>query len=560
MKLYRFRKHPADALVDDSQTLHRWKTSSGQLPLVDEKHGSELDHHAAEYEFINHFARDKAEQETHRAYADKHHREAAIHHYRGMRAANGSGDTDEAALHSAAYRLHMAKLKEDPEAHTVPNWLTEGMNVKKNMGDLPQWAQIKLLKMAVENLAKNEEAKPVACPDCSGSGRHRETGDDCPKCEGWGTYLDWQPSPDPPPAAPVKESDFVDYDPRSPLANYKVPEPLTSPEPPDFNNVDQLRMYFGDKVPADFDPRSAVHFGKLLASLDPDERQYLEYNMFEHDRWRSRKHPKLPPQTGPSLVHKSEVLHWWFEQLGPSVIAEASELLKKDYIKLTLLKASVIPFPTERAQATVVPEAERTGKVIPIVPPVKQMHDAFLGMDDQSLIEALSHYEKYPEDDLKVPDSPYHESHLARHAFQQRKLQSQPQVPVKPTSFLQRLKQKFTKPTEKAEKKPEPQDEDRRKKDTNSFSGAPKREDDDAWSVVPKNYKPVQMKAEKEPLEKWFGYDEIKAPKKKPYMGRKPLDRERAPGQPGANKHGAGVQADKKKEANKQAARKWKDE
>jgi hypothetical protein len=555
MKLYRYRKHPADALVDDSQTLHRWKTSEGQLPLVDDKHGAELDHGAAEFEFINHFARDKAEQEVYGKYAGPHHREAAIHHYRGMLAANGSGDLDEAALHSAAYRLHMAKLKEDPEGHTVPDWITEGMKpgVKKSMGDLPQWAQVNLLKIAIQNLSKaDEEAKPIACPKCNGSGSNRETNEDCQQCEGWGTILDWQVSPDPPPAEPVKDSDFV-----TPKYS-KLPEP----EPPNFNDVDQLRMYYGEKISPDFDPRSAAHFGKLIASLDPDERQHLEYNLFEHDRWRNRQNPKLPPATGPSLAQKSEVLHRWFEALGRPVIEEAAELLKKDYIKLTLLKASVIPFPTDRAKATVVPEAERAGEVVPLRPQradtAMMYHDKFRGMDDQTLIDLLNHYEQHPEDDLKIPDSPYHESHIARHAYNNRPKPSSTKsklelvssmnqagmINEKP-SFLQRLKAKFTKPTEKKEKEPEEGQEDRRKRDTNSFKGKPHRQEDKSWAVVPEEYEPVKMKSEKKP---------------KPYMGRKPLDRERAPGQPGANKHGAGVQKDKKKEENKNAAREWKDE
>ena len=547
MKLYRFRKHPADALVDDSQTLHRWKTSTGQLPMVDAKHSAELDHKAGEFEFINHYTRDRAEQDSHKKYSDPHHREAAIHHARGMMAANGSGDKEEAALHSAVFELHMNKLGEKTDGPTFPDWITEGMkNVKKNMADLPQWAQVKLLKMAVENLSKaNEEAKPVSCPDCSGSGRHSETGDDCPKCEGWGTYLDWQPSPDPPPAAPVKATDFV------PQTTAKVP--LQSPVPPNWNNVDSLRNYFGDKVPADFDPKNARHFAALVASLDPDEREFLERTLFSHDRWRSREPRNLPPATGPSLG-KAEVLHWWFEQLGEPVLQEVADLLKKDFIKLTLLKAAVIPFPVKRAQEAVVPPAERAGKVVgsiapkpqaPAVDPRNNVHPmerAFQEMDDKSLIDTLRHYDRFPEDNLPVHGTPGSEKDFAAREFQKRSsavgYKYAPNNQAKKLSFLHRIKNKFI----KEEKNPQ---EERRVKDTDDFKGAPRRENDDPWRVTPSGYKPVQMKAEK---------------KAKQYTGRDAgiLASRKAPGAEGADKHGVGVHKDKKKEAAKNAARKWK--
>jgi hypothetical protein len=192
-----------------------------------------------------------------------------------------------------------------------------------------------------------------------------------------------------------------------------------------------------------------------------------------------------------------------------------------------LVKGDVIPFPADRAKAAVVPVEQRNGKVAGTILPHR-----LRGQDDASLNSRL---------DAVPPNEPH----------------TPAPAPMKGMSFLQRLKHKQQAaapkghtsaadanppPTLKAEDKPEEKKDDRRKKDSDDFKGAPKREEDDIWRTTPPKYEP------------WMASEPSPA---KPYMGRKPLDNEKAPGVPGAGNR-ATVIPDKKKKGNKEAARKWK--
>lgn len=84
------------------------------------EHGPELDQRAAELEFKERMHRDAAEAQAYREYRKKHHTAAAAHHLRGMKAAQGSGDMDEARKHGAMYELHMSKLGDDPWREPSP--------------------------------------------------------------------------------------------------------------------------------------------------------------------------------------------------------------------------------------------------------------------------------------------------------------------------------------------------------------------------------------------------------------------------------------------------------
>jgi hypothetical protein len=266
-------------------------------------------------------------------------------------------------------------------------------------------------------MKKDEIGVPVDCPDCSGSGKHPETQEECKGCGGWGSTMDWKIA-EPPLAHPVSPTA---YD--SPLVSI-----------PDFNNVEQLRELFGDKVPQDFDPKNARHFGQFLARLDPEQREFVADYLFSHDQKNAGK--GVPPTTGSSLKRSEQAIHWYFDQLGEEVLQRAADMLSYEYVK------------------------------------AKLMHKA---------------------------EGRLEEEREAR--------------------------------------------EERRRRHTNNFEGKPKREEDDAWSVVPKNYKPIAMKNEK-----------------KPYMGRdEGIRRSKLPpGAPGADKAGVGIHNDKKKEADKKKARKFK--
>lgn len=82
--------------------------------ILDASHASELTQRAAELEFKERLHRDAAETQAYREYHRKHVLAAAAHHLRGLKAAQATGDMDEARKHGAMYEMHMGKLGLDP--------------------------------------------------------------------------------------------------------------------------------------------------------------------------------------------------------------------------------------------------------------------------------------------------------------------------------------------------------------------------------------------------------------------------------------------------------------
>lgn len=86
---------------------------------------------------------------------------------------------------------------------------------------------------------------------------------------------------------------------------YKKDEkpPMSPPnygnEPINYNNVEQLRAVFGEAVPKDFHPANAAHWGQFINSLSPAQKHFVMKTLFEHDRWASKQGMK--PATGPAL-------------------------------------------------------------------------------------------------------------------------------------------------------------------------------------------------------------------------------------------------------------------
>jgi hypothetical protein len=81
--------------------------------IAQENHAEDLEHRAALHEFEGGHPRSEAERMAYDDYAQEHHEQAAAHHLRGMRAAQGSGDMDESRKHGIAYALHMGALNLD---------------------------------------------------------------------------------------------------------------------------------------------------------------------------------------------------------------------------------------------------------------------------------------------------------------------------------------------------------------------------------------------------------------------------------------------------------------
>lgn len=109
---------------------HKWQNRR----ILDQGHIPDLEQGAALYEFEQGLPRDDSEDLAYADYKAKHHRAAAAHHLRGLRAAQASGDIDEAHKHGVAYSLHMGELGHDP-MDQVPDEikkLAEGEGLKSH--------------------------------------------------------------------------------------------------------------------------------------------------------------------------------------------------------------------------------------------------------------------------------------------------------------------------------------------------------------------------------------------------------------------------------------------
>lgn len=84
-----------------------------QFPIVSRKDVPLLERHAALYEFRDGHSRDESEALAWKEYTKQHHLEASAHHLRAQRAAEASGDSETARMHSQAYSRHVSELGHD---------------------------------------------------------------------------------------------------------------------------------------------------------------------------------------------------------------------------------------------------------------------------------------------------------------------------------------------------------------------------------------------------------------------------------------------------------------
>lgn len=93
-------------------------------------HVNELEQKAALHEFDSKMPRHLAEEKAYGDYRKEQHGRAAAHHLRGLKAAQGSGDTEEARKHGAMYELHAKQLGFDPWGE-APAELNQYMHEEK---------------------------------------------------------------------------------------------------------------------------------------------------------------------------------------------------------------------------------------------------------------------------------------------------------------------------------------------------------------------------------------------------------------------------------------------
>ena len=89
-------------------------------PVLKDADYDQLETDAALKEFGEGKPRSHAEEESYQTYKRNQHLAAAAHHLRGMRAAQATGDLDEARLHGELYHRHMGELGFD-SADQVPD-------------------------------------------------------------------------------------------------------------------------------------------------------------------------------------------------------------------------------------------------------------------------------------------------------------------------------------------------------------------------------------------------------------------------------------------------------
>lgn len=92
----------------------------------------ELEREAGVHEFVNKKPREEAEQNAYDSYRRKHHLEAAAHHLSMMRAAGASGSYNDAKKHKLVYDMHLQQLGYDPSDHNVPDDIKNFMNDPHN--------------------------------------------------------------------------------------------------------------------------------------------------------------------------------------------------------------------------------------------------------------------------------------------------------------------------------------------------------------------------------------------------------------------------------------------
>lgn len=83
-------------------------------PILHPDHAHDLEFRSAILEFGHKLPRATAEEYAHQEYKKNHHIQAAAHHLRGMKAAQGSGDSEEAHKHGLMYSEHMKSAGLDP--------------------------------------------------------------------------------------------------------------------------------------------------------------------------------------------------------------------------------------------------------------------------------------------------------------------------------------------------------------------------------------------------------------------------------------------------------------
>lgn len=126
--------------------------------IVRDNDADDLETRAALLEFGDGVPRSQAEDRAHREYLQEQHRTAAAHHLRGLRAAQASGDLEEARRHGEAYHQHLTRLGHD-SMDQVPD------DVKELVEDEERGTHYRFKAHGADRLLEPEEDEDAADPD-----------------------------------------------------------------------------------------------------------------------------------------------------------------------------------------------------------------------------------------------------------------------------------------------------------------------------------------------------------------------------------------------------------
>jgi hypothetical protein len=110
-------------------------------PIVDAEDQHDLERRAAIHEFGSKMPRHEAEARAYEDYVRDRRLDAAAHHLAGVKAAQASGNMDEARKHGVLYELHMKALDLNPHGPVPPE-----VSSKLNGKDAPQIYRFKAHK------------------------------------------------------------------------------------------------------------------------------------------------------------------------------------------------------------------------------------------------------------------------------------------------------------------------------------------------------------------------------------------------------------------------------
>lgn len=149
-------------------TKHYWETGGTRRYVLRPDDVGDLERESGVAEYVGRNPRDKAEDMAYGDYTKKHHTQAAAHHLAHMRGSQANGNYSDAKRHKILYDMHLKQLGLDSSSGKVPEEIAQHMNnpdAPRPMKFKPHSADSFFLndeKSAPQELSKAEVAAKLA--------------------------------------------------------------------------------------------------------------------------------------------------------------------------------------------------------------------------------------------------------------------------------------------------------------------------------------------------------------------------------------------------------------